>query len=437
MSPPTDASSDIDSSKKRKHPHDEEFPKILGTEMLNIYVGKEKRHFRVHKKILCQKIEYFDQMFNGKFCEALKSTASFPENDPVSFDVLIDNCQHYVLSALRKAYVSEKWKTKDILKAMASNEDLGTDVLNLIRAQKPGTSPQDPRELCPCTYHIGQSTPCSDFFLTRPNNICTICSPVERSLKMSGDHGGKSSTESSSASSWKFLDKFGTTMVDIYIGEEKTHFRVHKSILCTKIEYFERMFNSSFAESSGFASFPEDDPTCFDVLLEWVYSGSLRNLAPGDKSKPRLWNPYQLFSLVDRMMIQGLKDGIMDAWISHDKADDALPGIHDATEIYAKTPAGSGPRKYMAYALHYVLTVMREQHARTDWSTADIAKALALNEDLCVDVLELIRSQRPNTSPKNPHLLCPCTFHSEKHSKCDPEILPKKKARKSGFGMDF
>ncbi|KAF7944818.1 uncharacterized protein EAE97_005451 [Botrytis byssoidea] len=59
------------------------------TQMIDIYVGEEKILFRVYKDTLCNKIEFFDRMFNGKFKEANENAAVLPEDDPEAFDMLI------------------------------------------------------------------------------------------------------------------------------------------------------------------------------------------------------------------------------------------------------------------------------------------------------------------------------------------------------------
>lgn len=45
------------------------------------------------------------------------------------------------------------------------------------------------------------------------------------------------------------------------------------------IEYFNNMSNSGFTEvSSKFAILPVDDPNLFDVLIGWIYHGTLRKV---------------------------------------------------------------------------------------------------------------------------------------------------------------
>jgi len=68
----------------------------------------------------------------------------------------------------------------------------------------------------------------------------------------------------------------GTEMVDILVGAEKKLFRLHKTFLCQRIDYFDKMFNGEFVEAAGIANLPEDDPAAFDLLVEWMFNSNPR-----------------------------------------------------------------------------------------------------------------------------------------------------------------
>lgn len=66
-------------------------------------------------------------------------------------------------------------------------------------------------------------------------------------------------------------------MVDLYVGQTKAHYHLHKTMLYQKIPYFDKMFNGGFKEAKAFkADFPDDSVTSFDVLVAWVYTGQIR-----------------------------------------------------------------------------------------------------------------------------------------------------------------
>lgn len=74
---------------------------------------------------------------------------------------------------------------------------------------------------------------------------------------------------------------FGTEIVQITVGngESKRTFTVHKNLLISKSKFFSAMFDSNFLEAvTSSASFPEDDPSAFEVLMEWIYYDSLKSI---------------------------------------------------------------------------------------------------------------------------------------------------------------
>src|SRR4051794_14003319 len=96
-------------------------------------------------------------------------------------------------------------------------------------------------------------------------------------------------------------------MVDLYIGESKVHFRVHKAILSSKIPYSVMFEGNSQEAEKGMTRLPEDHPGTFDLLIEWVYTGILRRLrnffqlsAPSFlKTSP----PTDIYTLADKLYL--------------------------------------------------------------------------------------------------------------------------------------
>jgi hypothetical protein len=78
----------------------------MGVEMVDIYVGPKKEHFRVHKDKLC-KIDYFHKMFDGGFAEASSNSATFPGDHCEAFDVLLGWAYHGTLRDLATVKVEK------------------------------------------------------------------------------------------------------------------------------------------------------------------------------------------------------------------------------------------------------------------------------------------------------------------------------------------
>jgi hypothetical protein len=72
---------------------------LYGEDMFDIYVGPDEVHFRVHKRVLCDRVPCF-KMFGGDFEEGVENVARFPVDDPDSFDMLVDWIYFYNVRAL-------------------------------------------------------------------------------------------------------------------------------------------------------------------------------------------------------------------------------------------------------------------------------------------------------------------------------------------------
>jgi hypothetical protein len=64
--------------------------RVLGNEIVILYVGEQRKQFTVHKKLLCDRCEYFSKAFRGNFQEAGKGEMYLPEDHPAVVASLID-----------------------------------------------------------------------------------------------------------------------------------------------------------------------------------------------------------------------------------------------------------------------------------------------------------------------------------------------------------
>jgi hypothetical protein len=64
--------------------------RMLGTEIVTIYVGSKRKNITVHKKLLCDKSSFFDKAFNGPFPEAREGIKYLPEDNMDTVGLLVD-----------------------------------------------------------------------------------------------------------------------------------------------------------------------------------------------------------------------------------------------------------------------------------------------------------------------------------------------------------
>lgn len=64
--------------------------RVLGDEIVTLYVGPKRKKFTVHKKLLCDRYEYFSKAFHGNFQEAQEGVMHLPDDDADAVSSLVD-----------------------------------------------------------------------------------------------------------------------------------------------------------------------------------------------------------------------------------------------------------------------------------------------------------------------------------------------------------
>jgi hypothetical protein len=203
----------------------------------------------------------------------------------------------------------------------------------------------------------------------------------------------------------------GKDMVDLYVGPAKEHFHVHRAAICTKIPYFEKMFrDGGFAESyTKSATFPEDDPESFDLLLGWVYHDSIK--VPAVKSDgegdPELsWKPNSLYKLAEKICLPQLQDQVVDMVRESDCQTCCLPSTDTMMHAYSETRETSGLHRYYAQCLAFILV---QGETCSTWTVDELTEAMSKELELTRDVLTILRDSGGKV--KDPAKESDCKFH--------------------------
>ncbi|KAF4626405.1 hypothetical protein G7Y89_g11754 [Cudoniella acicularis] len=179
--------------------------------------------------------------------------------------------------------------------------------------------------------------------LQRPEGVDTSSASSENDTLI-----GTTFTYTPGENARHYSDTMGIDIVTLNVGNKL--FRVHKKKLCNAIPYFNKLFNThnTNGKLENTATFLNDNPDYFDILLEWVYTGSLRTLEFTQTSNgvSFSWAPVEVYTLAHRFWVSQLMDSIMNEWIKCALLNDTLPSITSTAEIYAKAPPNSAPRKY-------------------------------------------------------------------------------------------
>ncbi|KAG4437856.1 hypothetical protein IFR05_006658 [Cadophora sp. M221] len=82
----------------------------LGSKIVTIHVGPKRKVFTFHKKLLCDRSDFFFKAFNGGFKEATTGVMYLPEDDVDALDSLIV----YVYQDLLPGFPSLKYPDSDL-----------------------------------------------------------------------------------------------------------------------------------------------------------------------------------------------------------------------------------------------------------------------------------------------------------------------------------
>jgi hypothetical protein len=145
----------------------------------------------------------------------------------------------------------------------------------------------------------------------------------------------------------------GDAMVALYVGLERVKFVAHKALLCEKSPYFEKMFKGDFKEAiTESAEFPETDVVSFDVLLNWMYHGTLRDYhdLPVEGKKPcSNWGFSIFYKLSEMLQIPYLMDQIVDRYLKDSLKCNTLPWPAQVSAGYMRTAPNSPVRRILSY----------------------------------------------------------------------------------------
>jgi hypothetical protein len=64
--------------------------RLMGSETVSVFVGKKRKEFNVHKKLICEASKFFKDAFTGPYKEGQENRMHMPEDDPEVFSCFID-----------------------------------------------------------------------------------------------------------------------------------------------------------------------------------------------------------------------------------------------------------------------------------------------------------------------------------------------------------
>lgn len=171
-------------------------------------------------------------------------------------------------------------------------------------------------------------------------------------------------------------------MVDIYVGEENTHWILHEKLLCHHSPFFRKIFYAKGSTTQSFG-LPEDDDNAFKTFVGWLYSSSL----PVPRDEADLGVLFELYLMAEKFQIPNLIADVLQVVREWYKFSDSYPGLRRVQYIYANTENGSPMRHMLVHSIARMMVLEKGLPAHWD-------KALRKNGQLAVDVICAIQDWR-------------------------------------------
>lgn len=187
------------------------------------------------------------------------------------------------------------------------------------------------------------------------------------------------------------------------MGPEKVLFRVHKDALCRKSPVLNAIFNGKSTEAeTNSANLPDIKVDSFDVILGWIFQGTVRPITSGIREGLDVW------ILADKLLLpDSLKDNIMDVWIRKMKDQNKLISLSTMSKAYEMTANSSPFRKLAVDVLRFVLAANGKIFLE-GWPSKEIHKMLVSKPDLMDD---LLKSMREMPTASDPRRNARCCYH--------------------------
>jgi hypothetical protein len=216
-------------------------------------------------------------------------------------------------------------------------------------------------------------------------------------------------------------------MIDIYVGEAKRHWALHRNLLCHHSEQLETEIegDGSRHPRKDTLELPEHDPAGFELLVKWLYQGKLddvSDMADAMQKYDYAVSCHKLYLLCDRLDMPQLKNVAMDQYRKGLNQAELVPDPNEINDIYRQSPPGSPFRKLMArVAARQIMDPASQRNIESYRQCFD------KNPEFAIDLVKAIRHGTGGMLFEDPtEVGNPCKYHDHEDG---PNCHTKNKGR--------
>ena len=202
-------------------------------------------------------------------------------------------------------------------------------------------------------------------------------------------------------------------VITIYVGPKRKEYQIHK-VLLASCEYWRKFLDSKLPEDSQAMHLPEQDPNIWDLFVNWLYRGSLKDICVEneDMAETQVRQYIMLYSRAEQWAIPTLQNKIMDLWTTSDW--DWSCDVDKIHSVYKRTLRDSPLRSYVVdgfLSLGLLLNADCENGERAALLKSQLDYG---NQEFVLDCFEALMQLTPKSKLRAPYGKTGCTYHKHK-----------------------
>jgi hypothetical protein len=178
-------------------------------------------------------------------------------------------------------------------------------------------------------------------------------------------------------------------MLDIYVGESKRHWSLHRNLLLHHSERLETELQGDGKKTISKLELPDQDPAGFELLVKWLYQGTLddvTDMPDANQKYDYAVSCHKLYLLCDRFDMPQLKNVAMDQYRRGLNQAELVPDADEIDDIYRKSPSESPFRSLMTQ-----IAARQIMDPDNDRDVETYRQCFESNPDFAIDLVKAIK----------------------------------------------
>ena len=207
------------------------------------------------------------------------------------------------------------------------------------------------------------------------------------------------------------------SIVEVYVGDAKRQWSLHRNLLCHASPFFEEHFGVESKKKGDKLELTNAEPDAFELFVKWLYQGKIDDVSemPTEKKWDYAETCQKLYFLCDQLALQQLKNLAIDEFRKGCNQAGLVPGPEEMKPVYDNTPPSSPFRTLVSkIAARQIMDPESEVGAGT------YRMCFEGSSDFAVDVIDAIRAGSGSKLFEDPTEGDKCLYHVHDNGKpCD------------------